>query len=318
MRTRSREGSSRISMGRVNSPPPRRSGFSGPWSSVPDAVVADGDPVPHPSHPGTGGVDVAGVEREGSLGALQVGGTHAGKQHSVKLLRRESDRYSNDGAEDASFTQNLPEGLALLFQASPRLTQGNQVFADREHPGGGAYLGRGQDGGVGAGVPGEEVVDVVVGGVHSGGEGGPGHRGNGRLAGGQCGEAALLLQPLEVGQQTFLHEALGQLGIHAVETHNHHPGIVGLLPALSTALEEETQQQPQGPGEEGKARQQNGQQQHQKRGNEGKTRPRSDIGLQGQGAGDSQDQGPGDGRPQGFGFPGHCRKAAASPLGVRA
>ena len=59
-------------------------------------------------------------------------------------------------------------------------------------------------------------------------------------------------------------------------------GNVGFLPRPSPAVEEEAEQEPQGPGKEGKPCQQDGQQQNQKRGNEGKPRARADVGLQGQ------------------------------------
>ena len=231
---------------------------------------------------------------------------------------REGNRDSNDGAEDALLTQNLPERLALLFQCRPGLPQGDQVLAHREHPGGGADLGRRQDRGIGAGVPGEKVVDVVVGGVHSGGEGGPGHRRNGGLTGSQCGESSPGLQPLEVGQEALVHEALRQFGVHAVEAHHHHPGNVGFFPHPSLAVEEEAEQEPQGPGEERKPCQQDGQQENQERRDEGKARARTDVGLQGDRTANPEEQNPGDGWPQGFGFWGHGRKAAASPLGDRA
>ena len=117
----------------------------------------------------------------------------------------------------------------------------------------------------------------------------------------------------KLGRQAFLHEALGQLGVHAVETHHHHPGNVGLLPPPSLAFEDEAEQEPQGPGQQGKDGQQDSQQQHQKRGNEGKSRAGADVGLQGRRSGYSQEQRPGDGRPQGFGASGSLKKSRCLP-----
>ena len=81
---------------------------------------------------------------------------------------------------------------------------------------------------VGGGIADQEVVDVVLARVDAGGKRGPRRRRLRRVRGAERIEAALIDQPLEVGQLAVVDQLLDQIRVHAVEAEDDH-----LLPVLA-------------------------------------------------------------------------------------
>src|SRR5258708_39421960 len=63
-----------------------------------------------------------GAEPECTLAAFQVGHAHAREQHSRKFLGWESYRNANDGTENSSLAQPVPERKSLAHVLDFRLT----------------------------------------------------------------------------------------------------------------------------------------------------------------------------------------------------
>src|ERR1019366_4370222 len=69
-----------------------------------------------------------------ALAALQVGHTHPGKQHALKLLRRKRDRNANHGTENSRVAQPMPERRALPHSLDFRFAERNGILANLQMP----------------------------------------------------------------------------------------------------------------------------------------------------------------------------------------
>ena len=159
------------------------------------------------------------VEREGALGAEQIGHAHAG-QHPGDRIGRVGDRHAQHG-----------RGIAFAFGADPERRAGapvarraaleRQLIAEKAQRGlrlldlGDRVLRR-----IGFGVAAEEVEDAVLARIEPGRERRPGDRRLRRVGGRQHLIVARVAQPGEVRQRAIVHPALGELRIHAVEAEH--------------------------------------------------------------------------------------------------
>ena len=188
-----------------------------------------------------------------ALGPPQVGDAHARQQVAGEGLRRKGDGHAQDGAEHALVAEQLPEGLAALEIADAGPRQGQAMPSDLQAPGRRHNPRRGEDRSVGPGVAGDEVVDVVAGGVGPGGEGGPGRRRDRRQGGPEGPERPLAGESLQVRQAPLVHPAGAQSGVETVETDDDDapgPGFGALPPAEPGQQHPEGQEEEDRPGEE--------------------------------------------------------------------
>ena len=72
-----------------------------------------------------------------------------------------------------------------------------------------------------AGIARQKIVDIVFARIHSGHERRPCHRRNRRKRRAQFAECSFVPQLRQVRQPSFIHEASGEIWIHAVESQNY-------------------------------------------------------------------------------------------------
>ena len=143
------------------------------------------------------------VVGEHPLRAAEVRNAHRRQQDAAQLLRWEGNGDANDAAENAVFTQDVPEGFALTEQPHVCLAEGNLVFPKAEHAPGRPDLHRAELRLVGVKVRREEVIDVVLARVDAGLERRPGHRRDRRQRGAERFKATLFAQRGHVRQLAF-------------------------------------------------------------------------------------------------------------------
>src|SRR3990172_6840790 len=182
-----------------------------------------------------GALAAGGVEREGSLAALQVRHAHPGEQNAREFLRGKSDGHADHGGEDARLAEVVPEGPSLAQQFQLGTAERKRVGAQPQVPARAADLGGGKIREVAARVAGQEIVDVVLAGIDPGEKRRPGDRGDRRKSRLQRPESAGVAEPGQVGHLAFVHELCGQLRVHAVKADDddalHPRPAVGLPPA---------------------------------------------------------------------------------------
>ena len=192
-------------------------------------------PILHPlqAHPSTALLEaflrLPGREkRERALRPEKVRDAHRAQLRPVEALRGEGDRNSQHRAPDMVVTQYRPERSRPPQKAQVGLADGNTITSDPEHPVGRADPGRREHGQIGSSVRLEEVVDVVLGGMRAGAEGGPRHRRDRGKGGLKRMVAPLCGQALEVGELALRHEAIRQLRVLAVEADDDEPSYLRL------------------------------------------------------------------------------------------
>src|SRR5580692_494791 len=105
-----------------------------------------------------------------SLAPFQVRDTHAGKQNTGEFLRRKSNRHANHGAENASFSQPVPERYSAAHALDSQASERDGVLANLPTALRSLNLGRGQVGKVVAEISREKIVDIMLARVHTGHE----------------------------------------------------------------------------------------------------------------------------------------------------
>ena len=186
------------------------------------------------------------AETECALASFQVRDAHAGEQHAGKFLRRKSHRNPNDRAEDARLAQPMPEGSSAPQTLDLGFAQRQRVLANAQMALGFADLRRGKKRKIVLQIAGQEIINIVFAGVDSGLKRGPRDRRNRGKCGSQRTKSSAVAKLGEVRQSSFVHEAIGEFGVHAVEPHNHHAFHLGL--GVSFAAPEQSQELADGPG----------------------------------------------------------------------
>jgi hypothetical protein len=232
-----------------------------------------------------------GEQEEGPLGAEEVGHAHGRELGAVELVRREGDRHPQHGAPDPVLAEQCPERLRLAQQPKLRLGQRDAELAELQEPVDGADPGRGEPRQVGPQVAVEEVEDGVLGRRRTGRERRPGDRRDRGVGGREPVVAAGLGELLEVRQLALGHQAVGDLGLLAVEPYHDQAPDVGLgLPPPADQAPEEAEREDQ----DRRDRDQDGDEEDQERGEQGEPGPGADVGLgrRGQGEGGGGREGP--------------------------
>src|SRR5258708_35105671 len=156
-----------------------------------------------------------------ALAAFQVGHTHSGKQHALKLLWRKRDRNANHGTENSRVTQPVPERRALPHGLDFRLAEWNGIFSNLQMPLRPLDFRRRKIRQIIAGIARQKIVDVVFARIHPGHARRPSHRRNRRKRPAQLAEGSSVPQLREVWQPAFVHESVGELATHTLESQNH-------------------------------------------------------------------------------------------------
>ena len=149
--------------------------------------------------------------------APDIGQRKAGQQLAVRhLFRRKGDRNGEDVGPHAGAPADDPEGRAAARRFELGLR--DRKIAEQElrrralhHP---------EVGQVGRRVADEEVVDVVLAGVHPGGERGPRRGRLRRVRGAERIRAPLMRELRDVRELALAHPAVEQMGIHPVEAQD--------------------------------------------------------------------------------------------------
>ena len=215
------------------------------------------------------------VVEERALAAHQIRHAHRRQLRAVEPVGREGDRHPEHRAPDVPLAENGPERLRPPEHADLRLLQRDLPLAELQealHP---ADVGRRELRQVAPQVAVEEVEDVVLARIRPGRERRPGDGRQRRIGAGDPPVAALLAEPLEVGQLAGLHHPLRQLRILAVETDEHEPPDMRLRRLLPP---HDPPQRADRPGRQGQERQRHRRQQHQERRHEREPGPRADVG----------------------------------------
>src|SRR5690348_6774906 len=123
----------------------------------------------------------------------------------------------------------------------------------------------------------EEVEDVVAGGIHAGGESGPGYGGESWERRAKAAKTALLREARKVRELAFGDELLGESRVQAVEPEEDELPDFGLMAAVEPGRE----QAPAGakrPHQDGEDAEQEGEEDGEEGAQESEARARSDVG----------------------------------------
>src|SRR6478735_8460561 len=189
-----------------------------------------------------------GAEAECSLASLQVRHAHAGKQHAGKLLRRKSHRNANDGAKNARLAQPVPERRPFAQTFYVGFAEWQRILANLQMAFGLADLCGRKIRKIVFQIAGQEIINIVLPRINAGLKRGPCHWRNRRKCGPERTKGAAVAQLGQVGQLAFTHEASRQLGIHAIEPHDHNSFYLRL--AVGFAPSKHSQELSYGPGDQ--------------------------------------------------------------------
>ena len=169
---------------------------------------------------------LAAVPAVGAVLAAQVDRAHPGERPGLGGRRRVVPWNPVDLDLDAGLVEDVPESDAAAVVDERVASQGNRIAEELDARGRLAARRPRRRGErlVGLGIPVDEVEHAVAPGVSPGDEVRPGHRALRRGAGSQPLKGPLLGQTGEVGHAPFVHQALQDHRIHAVDAEDEDPG----------------------------------------------------------------------------------------------